>query len=138
MDMRERIDKFIEVASQRYEDEPEVWDALYKSLRDLVEGDDKTYLNTQYARIENKAALEEWDEEFLETTIDSSKAKEILARPSADEALQQQLLQEYLKMQQQAYRNSQHPYMTTSTGTGGAPTNAGAGTGTGIFGRLFK
>jgi hypothetical protein len=122
MEMRERIDKFIEVASQRHDDEPEVWDGLYESLLELVEGDDETYLETQYARIQNKAALEEWDEDFLETTIDSSKTKERLARPSAEEALKQQLMEEYLKMQQQAYRiaqNSQpgYPYMLTTTDT---------------------
>lgn len=70
---KKRIDDFITVVSGRYEDNPVGWEGVYERLYSMLDGDSKAYLESLWKPIVYKKALEEWDEFFLECTINPNK-----------------------------------------------------------------
>lgn len=90
---KERIDNFITVASGRYAEHPVGWEGLYERLYTLLDGDSKAYLESLWTPIVNKKALAEWDEFFLECTIDPTKLPTgFNTHPEYYERLQRQMM----------------------------------------------
>lgn len=70
---KERIDNFIAVATERYAENPRGWEGLYERLFMLLDDDSRAYMISLWKPIANKKALQEWDEFFLECTINPAK-----------------------------------------------------------------
>ena len=113
-----RIDDFIKVASQRYDANPVVWEQIYNQLRGLLPKEDKDELERQWCPIVHKKDLEEWDELFLEATIDEAKVADQFGTLNQIDA--QKRAYELYRQQQIAGMQNANPYQsyTTTTGTG--------------------
>jgi hypothetical protein len=121
-----RIDEFIKVATTRYGANPKVWDYIYNQLHSLLPKDEKAELEKAYYPIRNKKELDEWDELFIETTIDETKlAKQFTDKDEAEQqrqAYEQQLMQQQMNMRNAMnYPNAYQQGYSVST----APTAGG-------------
>lgn len=115
---KERIDNFIAVATERYAEHPVGWEGLYKRLYTLLDGDSKAYIESLWKPIVNKKALGEWDEFFLECTINPTKLPTVLNT-------QQEYQEYYERMQRQQVNTNSLQNSYYSDPLTWASTNAG-------------
>ena len=121
-----RIDEFIKVATTRYDANPKVWDYIYNKLHSLLPKDDKAELEDLFYPIKNRKALDEWDELFIENTIDETTlAKQFTNEDKAEQ--QRQLYEQQLLQQQQMNMRNAMNYPNAYQQGYSVSTSAGAG-----------
>jgi hypothetical protein len=141
-----RIDDFIAVAATRYDANPKVWTYLYESLYRKLPESEHLILEARFHPIAHKKELEEWDELFLETTIDESKLADQLNGESAADIQRKQyeLYRQQMAGMQNAVQYTPGGYVNpyggaiSTTGTGGLhPVQTGSSVTTTLWDRII-
>lgn len=130
---RDRIAEFMKVARQRYSNNPAKWRRLYALLHELLPTVDAERLEAEWVELDSQEAFEDWDEKFMQATIegdDTEEGDEASSYASSywssmqqqmaaqQHQFQQQLAAQQLAAQQQQYRNSYNYTATTTSATG--------------------
>ena len=135
---KKRIDDFIAVATERYAEHPVGWEGLYERLYTLIDGDSKAYLESLWKPIVNKKALGEWDEFFLECTINPTKLPTVLnTQQEYYERMQRQMMAQQASPLTSTYYSDPNTWSTRSSAGGIYPVTSNTTTSPTLVDRLL-